>query len=184
MKGLYKYLRNYRIECFLAPFFKLLEAAFELTVPLVIASLIDVGIANNDRGYVVKMVLILVAFCFLGFGFAVTAQFFAAKAATGFATELRHALFSHIMRLSFKEGDKQGSSTLITRMTSDVNQVQTAVNLFLRLFLRSPIIVFGALIMAFTVDVKAAIIFVVVIPLFCTALPDNPEIPQGSGGIG
>ena len=165
MKGLYKYLRNYRIECFLAPFFKLLEAAFELTVPLVIASLIDVGIANNDRGYVVKMVLILVAFCFLGFGFAVTAQFFAAKAATGFATELRHALFSHIMRLSFKEGDKQGSSTLITRMTSDVNQVQTAVNLFLRLFLRSPIIVFGALIMAFTVDVKAAIIFVVVIPL-------------------
>ncbi len=165
MKGLYKYLRNYRIECFLAPFFKLLEAAFELTVPLVIASLIDVGISNNDRGYVVKMVLILVAFCFLGYGFAITAQFFAAKAATGFATELRHALFSHIMRLSFKEGDKQGSSTLITRMTSDVNQVQTAVNLFLRLFLRSPIIVFGALIMAFTVDVKAAIIFVVVIPL-------------------
>ena len=165
MKGLYKYLKNYRIECFLAPFFKLLEAAFELTVPLVIASLIDVGIANNDNGYVIKMVLILVAFAFMGFGFAISAQFFAAKAATGFATELRHALFSHIMKLSFKEGDKQGSSTLITRMTSDVNQVQTAVNLFLRLFLRSPIIVFGALIMAFTVDVKAAIIFAVVIPL-------------------
>ena len=165
MKGLYKYLKNYRLECFLAPFFKLLEAAFELTVPLVIASLIDTGIANNDNGYVIKMVLILVAFAFLGFGFAISAQFFAAKAATGFATELRHALFSHIMRLSFREGDKQGSATLITRMTSDVNQVQTAVNLFLRLFLRSPIIVFGALIMAFTVDVKAAIIFAVVIPL-------------------
>ena len=165
MKGLYKYLRNYRIECFLAPFFKLLEAVFELTVPLVIASLIDTGLANEDEGHVVKMVLILVAFAFVGFGFAATAQFFAAKAAVGFATELRHALFSHIMRLSFKETDRQGSSTLITRMTSDVNQTQAAVNLFLRLFLRSPIIVFGALIMAFTVDVKAAIIFAVVIPL-------------------
>jgi ABC-type multidrug transport system fused ATPase/permease subunit len=165
MKGLYKYLRNYKKECFLAPFFKLLEAAFELTVPLVIASLIDTGLANKDTGHVVKMVLILVGFAFVGFGFAATAQFFAAKAAVGFATELRHALFSHIMKLSFKENDKQGSSTLITRMTSDVNQTQAAVNLFLRLFLRSPIIVFGALIMAFTVDVKAAVIFAVVIPV-------------------
>lgn len=165
MKGLYKFLKNYRLECFLAPFFKLLEAAFELTVPLVIASLIDTGLANGDKSHVIKMVLILVAFAFVGFGFAATAQFFAAKAAVGFATELRHALFSHIMKLSFKETDKQGSSTLITRMTSDVNQTQAAVNLFLRLFLRSPIIVFGALIMAFTVDVKAAIIFAVVIPV-------------------
>lgn len=165
MKGLYRFLKNYKLECFLAPFFKLLEAAFELTVPLVIASLIDTGLANGDKGHVVKMVLILVAFAFVGFGFAATAQFFAAKAAVGFATELRHALFSHIMKLSFKETDKQGSSTLITRMTSDVNQIQSAVNLFLRLFLRSPIIVFGALIMAFTVDVKAAIIFAVVIPV-------------------
>ncbi|MBR6475218.1 MAG: ABC transporter ATP-binding protein [Lachnospiraceae bacterium] len=165
MKGLYKYLNGYKKECFLAPFFKLLEAAFELTVPLVIASLIDTGIANGDKGYVVKMVLILVAFAFVGYGFAITAQFFAAKAAVGFATKLRHALFAHIMKLSFKESDKQGTSTLITRMTSDVNQTQTAVNLFLRLFLRSPIIVFGALIMAFTVDAKAAIIFAVVIPL-------------------
>ena len=165
MKGLYKYLNGYKKECFLAPFFKLLEAAFELTVPLVIASLIDTGLANGDKGYVVKMVLILVAFAFVGYGFAITAQFFAAKAATGFATKLRHALFAHIMKLSFKESDKQGTSTLITRMTSDVNQTQTAVNLFLRLFLRSPIIVFGALIMAFTVDAKAAIIFAVVIPL-------------------
>ena len=165
MKGLYKYLNGYKKECFLAPFFKLLEAAFELTVPLVIASLIDTGIANGDKGYVVKMVLILVAFAFVGYGFAVTAQFFAAKAAVGFATKLRHALFAHIMKLSFKEGDKQGTSTLITRMTSDVNQTQTAVNLFLRLFLRSPIIVFGALIMAFTVDAKAAVIFAIVIPL-------------------
>ena len=165
MKGLYKYLNGYKKECFLAPFFKLLEAAFELTVPLVIASLIDTGIANGEKGYVVKMVLILVAFAFVGYGFAITAQFFAAKAAVGFATKLRHALFAHIMKLSFKESDKQGTSTLITRMTSDVNQTQTAVNLFLRLFLRSPIIVFGALIMAFTVDAKAAIIFAVVIPL-------------------
>ena len=165
MKGLYKYLNGYKKECFLAPFFKLLEAAFELTVPLVIASLIDTGIANGDKGYVVKMVLILVAFAFVGYGFAVTAQFFAAKAAVGFATKLRHALFAHIMKLSFKEGDKQGTSTLITRITSDVNQTQTAVNLFLRLFLRSPIIVFGALIMAFTVDAKAAVIFAIVIPL-------------------
>ena len=165
MKGLYKYLNGYKKECFLAPFFKLLEAAFELTVPLVIASLIDTGIANGDKGYVVKMVLILVAFAFVGYGFAITAQFFAAKAAVGFATKLRHALFAHIMKLSFKESDKLGTSTLITRMTSDVNQTQTAVNLFLRLFLRSPIIVFGALIMAFTVDAKAAIIFAVVIPL-------------------
>ena len=165
MKGLYKFLNGYKKECFLAPFFKLLEAAFELTVPLVIASLIDTGLANGDRSYVVKMVLILVAFAFVGYGFAITAQFFAAKAATGFATQLRHALFSHIMALSFKECDKQGTSTLITRMTSDVNQVQTAVNLFLRLFLRSPIIVFGALIMAFTVDAKAAVIFAIVIPV-------------------
>ena len=165
MKGLYKFLKNYRLECFLAPFFKLLEAALELTVPLVIASLIDTGLANGDKSHVIKMVLILVAFAFVGFGFAATAQFFAAKAAVGFATELRHALFSHIMKLSFKETDKQGSSTLITRMTSDVNQTQAAVNLFLRLFLRSPIIVFGALIMAFTVDAKAAIIFAVVIPV-------------------
>lgn len=165
MKGLYKYLNGYKKECFLAPFFKLLEAAFELTVPLVIASLIDTGIANGDKGYVVKMVLILVAFAFVGYGFAVTAQFFAAKAAVGFATKLRHALFAHIMKLSFKESDKQGTSTLITRMTSDINQTQTAVNLFLRLFLRSPIIVFGALIMAFTVDAKAAVIFAIVIPV-------------------
>jgi len=165
MKGLYKYLNGYKKECFLAPFFKLLEAAFELTVPLVIASLIDTGIANGDKGYVVKMVLILVVFAFVGYGFAVTAQFFAAKAAVGFATKLRHALFAHIMKLSFKESDKQGTSTLITRMTSDINQTQTAVNLFLRLFLRSPIIVFGALIMAFTVDAKAAVIFAVVIPV-------------------
>ncbi len=166
-KRLLSYLKNYRKECFLAPFFKLLEAVFELTVPLVIASLIDTGLAEGGEGkpYVIKMVLILVAFTFLGFGFAVTAQFFAAKAAVGFATDLRHAMFSHIMKLSFKESEKQGTATLITRMTSDINQMQTAVNMTLRLFLRSPIIVFGAMIMAFTVDVKAALVFVVVIPI-------------------
>ena len=164
-KRLLLYLKNYRMECFLAPFFKLLEAAFELTVPLVIASLIDTGLGKNDSSHVVKMVLVLVAFAFVGFAFAVSAQFFAAKAAVGFATELRHAMFSHLMKLSFKESDKQGTSTLITRMTSDINQMQTAVNMTLRLFLRSPIIVFGAMIMAFTVDVKAALVFVVVIPI-------------------
>ena len=164
-KRILVYLKNYRMECFLAPFFKLLEAAFELTVPLVIASLIDTGLAKEDSSHVVKMVLVLVAFAFVGFGFAVSAQFFAAKAAVGFATELRHAMFSHLMKLSFKESDKQGTSTLITRMTSDINQMQTAVNMTLRLFLRSPIIVFGAMIMAFTVDVKAALVFVVVIPI-------------------
>ncbi|MBR4342199.1 MAG: ABC transporter ATP-binding protein [Lachnospiraceae bacterium] len=164
-KRLWVFLKNYRMECFLAPFFKLLEAVFELTVPLVIASLIDTGLENGDSSYVIKMVLVLVAFAFLGFGFAISAQFFAAKAAVGFATELRHAMFSHIMKLSFRESDKQGTSTLITRMTSDINQMQTAVNMTLRLFLRSPIIVFGATIMAFTVDVKAALVFAVVVPI-------------------
>ena len=164
-KRLWEYLKNYRKECFLAPFFKLLEAIFELTVPLVIASLIDTGLEKGDGSYVVKMVLVLVAFAFLGFGFAISAQFFAAKAAVGFATELRHAMFAHIMKLSFRESDKQGTATLITRMTSDINQMQTAVNMTLRLFLRSPIIVFGAMIMAFTVDVKSALVFAVVIPI-------------------
>ena len=149
----------------MGPLFKLLEASFELIVPLVVASMIDVGIENGDKGYVVKMCAILALLGLTGLISSVTAQFFAAKAAVGFATKLRHGLFAHVESLSFSSMDQEGTSTLITRMTSDINQVQSGVNLVLRLFLRSPFIVFGAMIMAFTVDVKAALIFVVVIPL-------------------
>ncbi len=165
MKKLLVYLKDYKKESILGPLFKLLEASFELIVPLVVASMIDVGIANNDKGYVGKMCLIMAVLGFTGLISAVTAQYFAAKAAVGFATKLRHGLFAHIESLSFTNMDKQGTSTLITRMTSDINQVQSGVNLVLRLFLRSPFIVFGAMVMAFTVDVKVALIFVVVIPL-------------------
>lgn len=165
MKSLLVYLKDYKKETVLGPLFKLLEASFELIVPLVVASMIDVGIAGHDKGYVVKMCLIMAALGVTGLISSVTAQFFAAKAAVGFATKLRHALFEHIQSLSFSNMDQQGTSSLITRMTSDINQLQSGVNMVLRLFLRSPFIVFGAMIMAFTVDVKAALIFVVVIPL-------------------
>ena len=165
MKKLLIYLKDYKKESVLGPLFKLLEASFELIVPLVVASMIDIGIADNDKGYILKMCLIMVALGLIGLICAVTAQYFAAKAAVGFATGLRHGLFAHIQSLSFSQMDKEGTATLITRMTSDINQVQSGVNLVLRLFLRSPFIVFGAMIMAFTVDVKAAFIFVVVIPL-------------------
>ena len=165
MKKLLIYLKDYKKESVLGPLFKLLEASFELIVPLVVASMIDVGIASQDKGYIYKMCLIMTAFGLIGLICAVTAQYFAAKAAVGFATKLRHGLFSHIQSLSFSQMDREGTSTLITRMTSDINQVQSGVNLVLRLFLRSPFIVFGAMIMAFTVDVKAALIFVIVIPV-------------------
>lgn len=165
MKGLLVYLKDYKKESILGPLFKLLEASFELIVPLVVASMIDVGIANGDKNYVIKMCLIMAALGVTGLVSSVTAQYFAAKAAVGFATKLRHALFAHIQKLSFSNMDSQGTATLITRMTSDINQLQSGVNMVLRLFLRSPFIVFGAMIMAFTVDVKAALIFVVVIPL-------------------
>lgn len=165
MRKLLIYLKDYKIESILGPLFKLLEASFELVVPLVVASMIDVGIAGSDKGFVLKMCLIMTALGIIGLSCSVTAQYFAAKAAVGFATKLRHALFSHIQTLSFSRMDQEGTSTLITRMTSDINQVQSGVNLVLRLFLRSPFIVFGAMIMAFTVDVKAAMIFVIVIPV-------------------
>ena len=165
MRKLLIYLKDYKKESVLGPLFKLLEASFELIVPLVVAAMIDVGIASGDRGYIIKMCLIMAALGLIGLTCSVTAQFFAAKAAVGFATKLRHGLFAHIQSLSFSQMDKEGTSTLITRMTSDINQVQSGVNLVLRLFLRSPFIVFGAMIMAFTVDVKAALIFVVVIPV-------------------
>lgn len=165
MKKLLIYLKGYKRETILAPLFKLLEASFELLVPLVMAAVIDKGIAGQDRPYIVRMCLVLVTLGIVGLACSITAQYFAAKAATGFSTALRHSLFEHIQNLSFTEMDRVGNSTLITRMTSDVNQVQSGVNLVLRLFLRSPFIVFGAMIMAFTVDVKAALVFVVTIPL-------------------
>lgn len=165
MKKLIVYLRDNKKECVLGPLFKLLEASLELLVPLVVASLIDKGIGGGNTGFIVKSALLLVAFGAVGLAFSLTAQYFAAKAATGFAARVRHALFSHIGALSYTELDGIGTSTLITRMTSDMNQVQTGLNLTLRLLLRSPFVVFGAAIMAFTVDVRAALVFVVAIPL-------------------
>ena len=165
MKRLMIYLKDYKRESILAPLFKLLEAFFELLVPLVMANIIDYGISNQNMGYIGKMGLCLLLLGVVGLASSITAQFFAAKAAVGFSTKLRQALFNHIEDLSFTDIDKAGTSTMITRMTSDVNQVQSGVNMTLRLFLRSPIIVFGAMIMAFTIDVKCALIFVVAIPL-------------------
>ena len=165
MKKLLVYLKDYKKESVLGPLFKLLEATFELIVPLVMAAIIDTGVATGDKSYIMKMCMVLVLLAVIGLTCSITAQYFAAKAAVGFATKLRHALFAHIESLSFTEMDTVGTATLITRMTSDVNQVQNGVNLVLRLFLRSPFFVFGAMVMAFTIDVKAALVFVVTIPL-------------------
>ena len=160
MKKLFIYLREYKKECVFAPLFKMLEASFELFVPLVVAAIIDTGIAHADKGYVIRMCLLLFLLALIGLTCAVTAQYFSAKAAVGFATKLRHALFSHLQGLSFSEVDTIGTSTMITRMTSDINLLQNGVNMALRLFLRSPFVVFGAMIMAFTIDFKAALSFV------------------------
>ncbi len=165
MKGILRYLKAYKKESVLAPLFKMLEACFELFIPIVMANIIDVGIANEDMNYVLKMCLVMVALGIIGLVCSLTAQFFSAKAATGFGTALRNDLFQHISTLSYTEIDNIGTSTLLTRMTSDTNQIQTGVNLVLRLFLRSPFIVFGAMIMSFTIDVKSAMTFVVAIPL-------------------
>ena len=165
MKKLLKYITEYRKECILGPLFKLLEACFDLTVPLVMSWLIDRGISQNDGPYIWKMGGLLLILAAIGLTCSITAQYFAAKAAVGFATKLRHAVFKHIESLSFTEMDEAGTSMMITRMTSDINQVQSGTNLALRLFLRSPFIVFGAAVMAFTIDVKAALVFAVVIPL-------------------
>lgn len=165
MKKILRYLGSYKKESVCAPLFKMLEALFELFVPLVMAKIIDVGIQQKDFGYILRMCLLMAALGLIGLVCSITAQYFSAKAAVGFATALRHALFSHIQGLSFSEQDAIGTSTLVTRMTSDINQIQSGVNLFLRLFMRSPFIVFGAMIMAFTVDVKSAVVFVIVIPL-------------------
>lgn len=165
MKKLLVFLKDYKKETVLAPLFKMLEAGFELFVPLVMAAVIDYGIAAGDVKYVLKMGLILVLLGLIGLTCSITAQYYAAKAAVGFSTGLKHSLFEHLQSLSFSEIDTLGTSTMITRMTSDANQVQNGVNMVLRLFLRSPFIVFGAMIMAFTIDSKAALIFVVAIPL-------------------
>ena len=165
MKAFLAYLRQFKKEAVLAPLFKMLEASFELLIPLVVQQIVDVGIAHADRNYTVKMCLVMVALGVIGLVCAVTAQYFSARAAVGVATGLRHSLFTHLQTLSYGQMDKIGTSTMITRMTSDVNQIQNGVNMTLRLFLRSPFIVLGAMIMAFTVDVKGAVIFVVVIPL-------------------
>ena len=165
MKGLLKYLKEYKKESILAPVFKMLEASFELLVPLVIGAMINVGIANMDKNYILSMGGVLVFLGVIGLICSVTAQYYAAKAATGFAAKLRYAMFTHIQAFSYEKLDTVGTSTLITRMTSDINQVQNGVNMFLRLFLRSPFIVIGAVIMAFYVDVKAALVFAVAIPL-------------------
>ena len=188
MKKLLIYLKNYKKECVLAPLFKLLEASFELIVPLVMAAIIDRGIAVSDRPYIFKMGGVLVLLAAVGLTCSITAQYFAAKAAVGFATKLRYSLFSHIETLSFSEMDTVGSSTLITRITSDINQVQSGVNMVLRLFLRSPFIVFGAMIMAFTVNVKAALVFVVTIPLlsvvvFSVMLASIPLFKKVQSGL-
>lgn len=165
MKSLLKYLRNYRKESILAPLFKLLEASFELFVPIVISKIIDVAIPSGNNSMIIKMGLVLALLALVGMVAAITAQFFAAKAAVGFSAELRSAVFAHIQTFDFTSIDKVGISTLITRMTSDINQLQNGVNMVLRLFLRSPIVVFGAMIMAFTIDVKSALIFAVAIPI-------------------
>ena len=165
MKQLMKYFKNYKVKAILAPLFKMLEASFELMVPLVMAAIIDNGIKNNDKTYIYKMALLMIALGVIGLVCSITAQYFSAKTAMGFGKELRRDLFRHIETLSYTEIDGLGSSTLITRMTSDVNQIQTGVNMFLRLFMRSPFIVFGATIMAFTVDVHSSMVFLVTLPV-------------------
>ena len=167
MKKLLKYLKGYEKECVLGPLFKLLEATFELLVPLVVASIVDKGIGSGDRGYIVKMCAVMIGLGVVGLASSVTAQYFSAVAAVGFSTRLRHTVLEHILNLSYSQVDKLGASTMITRMTSDINQVQNGVNLTLRLLLRSPFVVFGAMVMAFTIDFQAALVFAGVIPVLC-----------------
>ena len=167
MKKLLKYLKGYGKECVLSPLFKMLEASFELLIPLVVRRIVDIGIGGGDRAYIVKMCLVMILLGVIGLVCAVSAQFFAAKAAVGFSARLRHSVMSHLTSLSYTQLDEIGTSTMVTRMTSDINQVQNGVNLTLRLLLRSPFVVFGAMIMAFTIDFRAASVFAGVIPLLC-----------------
>ncbi len=170
MRRLFRYLRSYRKECVLAPLFKLFEAALDLLVPLVVASMIDVGIAGGDRAYILRLGALLAGLGLAGLAASITAQFFAARAATGFAASLRHTLFAHIQSLSYDELDRLGGDTLVTRMTSDINQIQTGVNLALRLLLRSPFIVFGALVMAVLVDARVSLVFAAAIGALCVVV--------------
>lgn len=163
-------MKGYGKECVLGPLFKLLEASFELFVPLVVARIVDIGIGTGDGGYIVKMCLVMILLGVIGLCCAITAQYFAAKAAVGFAARLRHAVMEHVLKLGYHEIDRLGTSTLVTRMTSDINQVQNGVNLTLRLLLRSPFVVFGAMVMAFTIDVHAALVFLGVIPVLCVVV--------------
>ena len=167
MRKLLKYMKGYGKECVLGPLFKLLEASFELMIPLVVAKIVDTGIRNQDTGYIIKMCLVMISLGIIGLACSLTAQFFAAKAAVGFASRLRHSVMAHMLGLSYETIDAVGTSTMVTRMTSDINQVQSGVNLTLRLLLRSPFVVFGAMIMAFTIDAQAALIFVALIVLLC-----------------
>ena len=188
MKRIMKYMHGYEKQCILGPLFKLLEAALELLVPLVVASIVDQGIGLGNRSYIVQMCLVMIGLGLVGLACSVTAQFFAARAAVGFCTRLRHALLEHILGLSYTQIDTIGTSTLITRMTSDVNQVQSGVNLCLRLLLRSPFVVFGAMIMAFTIDAQAALVFVGVIPVLCVIvfgimLITMPKYKQVQAGL-
>ena len=188
MKRIMKYMHGYEKQCILGPLFKLLEAALELLVPLVVASIVDQGIGLGDRSYILRMCLVMIGLGLVGLACSVTAQFFAARAAVGFCTRLRHALLEHILGLSYTQIDTIGTSTLITRMTSDVNQVQSGVNLCLRLLLRSPFVVFGAMIMAFTIDAQAALVFAGVIPVLCVIvfgimLITMPKYKQVQAGL-
>lgn len=170
MNKLLKYMKGFGKECALGPLFKLLEASFELLIPLVVAGIVDNGIGNGDGTYVIKMCIVMVALGVIGLACAITAQYFAAKAAVGFAGRLRHAVMKQLLSLSYTQMDTLGASTMITRMTSDINQVQNGVNLTLRLLLRSPFVVFGAMFMAFTIDFQAALVFAAVIPLLCVVV--------------
>ena len=191
LKKLLVYMKGYIKECILGPLFKLLEALFELFVPLVVAAIIDKGIAAGDKPYIVKMCLVLVLLGFVGLAFSITAQFFAAKASVSFVARLRHVLFEHIQKLSYSELDELGTSTMVTRMTSDMNQVQNGVNLTLRLLLRSPFVVFGAMVMAFTINAQAAMIFVyvtvllliVVFAIMLCSIPLYRKVQQKLDGV-
>lgn len=191
MKRLFVYLKDYKKETVLAPLFKMLEASFELLVPLVVQRIVDVGIGNRDKGYVWQMCLVMILLGVIGLVSSITAQYFSAKAAVGFATGLRHSLFGHLQKLSYAQMDHMGTSTMITRMTSDINQVQNGVNMVLRLFLRSPFIVLGAMVMAFTIDIQAALVFVVVIPLLSVvvfgimliSIPLYKKVQSGLDGL-
>ena len=188
MKQIIKYMKGFEKQCILGPLFKLLEAGLELLVPLVVASIVDTGISGGDKSYIIRMCLVMIGLGLVGLLCSVTAQYFAASAAVGFCTRLRHALLEHVLGLSYTQIDGLGTSTLITRMTSDINQVQSGVNLTLRLLLRSPFVVFGAMIMAFTIDAQAALVFVGVIPVLCVIvfgimLITMPKYKKVQGGL-